>query len=96
MVGGMTNTATRQPTRTDLVDANVRAAADLRQNAVAGRTAARAFNDFADVIGPLPTTSAIADEVQAHLVKYARSQAQSLTARALVQDRQADDLDGAA
>lgn len=89
----MTNTATRQPTRTELVESNVRAAVSSREAAVRARTASRAFNDFADVIDKLPTSSAIADEVQEHLVKYARSQGQTLSARAMLHDRQAADLE---
>lgn len=66
-------------------------AVDLRRQAVSARTASRAFNDFAGVIEQMPTTSAIADEVQAHLAKYARAQGQALIARADIQDRQAQD-----
>lgn len=84
---------TRTPSRTELVDANVRSAANLRQAATAARTAARSFNDHADALQRSITASAIDDEVVEHLTKYARAQADALTARAIINDRQADDLE---
>lgn len=83
----------RTPTRTELVEAHADKVAQIRQQAIAYRTQARAFTDLAAILEGTPSQGSIFDDARNELIEVAHDRAAYSTAVAEEADTQANYLE---